>query len=177
MRHPGEPHFSWGLWWSPIIAVTLSCPSRRGQCWTSSAHTKQTQLSCRQYCCWSSTYCQTLLLTQLLSTFLWSLYVDKFYPTLIHLLNNSLVTKELPNVLINIQAGHVEQDSGIDTALLTNLHIELESCEPILLMLLLLVLKNLCLLDFRGQSFSSSSRFSGLARKQRSALPVVPAVL
>ena len=137
------------------------------------------------------------MLTQLLSTFLWSLYVDKFYPTLIHLLNNSLVTKELPNVLINIQAGHVEQDGGIDTALLTNLHIELESCEPILLMLLLLVLKNLCLLDFRGldetlninylnftialptshQSFSSSSRFSGLARKQRSALPVVPAVL
>ena len=133
------------------------------------------------------------MLTQLLSTFLWSLYVDKFYPTLIHLLNNSLVTKELPNVLINIQAGHVEQDGGIDTALLTNLHIELESCEPILLMLLLLVLKNLCLLDFRGldetlninylnftialptshQYFSSSSRFSGVPRKQRSTPPVV----
>ena len=133
------------------------------------------------------------MLTQLLSTFLWSLYVDKFYPTLIHLLNNSLVTKELPNVLINIQAGHVEQDGGIDTALLTNLHIELESCEPILLMLLLLVLKNLCLLDFRGldetlninylnftialptshQSFSSSSRFSEISPSRSTSRLVI----
>ena len=53
-----------------------------------------------------------------------SLYVDKLFPTLRHLLN-SLVMKELPNVLINIKAGHVEQDSGIDPVLLRHLGIVL----------------------------------------------------
>ena len=33
--------------------------------------------------------------------------------------------KELPNVLINIKAGHVEQDSGIDPVLLRHLGIVL----------------------------------------------------
>ena len=77
--------------------------------------------------------------------------MDKLFPTLRHLLDNSLVTKELPNVLINIQAGHVEQDSGIDPVLLRHLgivlvedlledgerylHIGLESCKPLLLAL------------------------------------------
>ena len=51
--------------------------------------------------------------------------MDKLYPTLRHLLDNSLVTKELPNVLINIQAGHVEQDRGIDPGLLRHLGIVL----------------------------------------------------